>query len=142
MSSKVHNKISWNFLEISAKFGFKIAETGHEDFSGTRILWGSRHTSKFLEFQVLFSSYGPIFVPIKQYSNQRLVKRTSRSPQHESLTFYIYFQSPCPLKRIEINNNLIQILIKILISNNIIQNLFYRLISSNQMGQSILNQSL
>jgi hypothetical protein len=67
LSSKVHNKISWNFLKISAKFGFKMAETGDEDFSGTRILWGSRDTSKFLEFQVLFSSYGPIFVPINLF---------------------------------------------------------------------------
>jgi hypothetical protein len=44
-----------------------MAETGDEDFSGTRILWGSRYTSKFLEFQELFSSYGPIFVPINLF---------------------------------------------------------------------------
>ncbi len=63
LSSKVHNKISWNFRETAAKFRFKMAEARDEDFSGTRILCGSRYTSKFLEFQVLFSSYGPIFVP-------------------------------------------------------------------------------
>jgi hypothetical protein len=36
------------FCEISAKFGLKKAETGDEDFSGTRILWGARYISKFL----------------------------------------------------------------------------------------------
>ncbi len=52
LTSKVYDKISWNFREIAAKFRFKMAETRDEnqDFSGTRILWGSRYTSKFLEF--------------------------------------------------------------------------------------------
>jgi hypothetical protein len=40
-----------------------MAEARDEDFSGTRILWGSRNTSKFLEFQALFSSNSPISVP-------------------------------------------------------------------------------
>jgi hypothetical protein len=31
----VHDKISWNFREIAAKFEFKMAETGDEDFSET-----------------------------------------------------------------------------------------------------------
>jgi hypothetical protein len=50
LTSKVRGKISWNFREIAAKFQFKMAESRDEDFSGTRILWGSRYTSKFLEF--------------------------------------------------------------------------------------------
>jgi hypothetical protein len=48
LTSKVHDKISRNFREISAKFGFKMAETGDEDFYGTRILWWSKYISKFL----------------------------------------------------------------------------------------------
>ncbi len=48
LSSKVYYKISWNFRETFAKFRSKMAETGDEDFSGTRIVWGSRYTSKFL----------------------------------------------------------------------------------------------
>jgi hypothetical protein len=40
-----------------------MAEARDEDFSGTRILWGSKNTSKFLEFQALFSSNSPISVP-------------------------------------------------------------------------------
>jgi hypothetical protein len=40
LSSKVQNKISWNFREMSAKFRFKMAETENEDFSGTRNIWG------------------------------------------------------------------------------------------------------
>jgi hypothetical protein len=67
LSSKAHNKFSRNFRETAAKFRFKMAEVRDEDFSGNRILWGSRYTSKFLEFQVLFSSYGPIFVPINLF---------------------------------------------------------------------------
>ncbi len=63
LSSKNHNKISWNFLETAAKFRFKMAEARDEDFSGTRILWGSRNTSQSLEFQALFSSNSPISVP-------------------------------------------------------------------------------
>ncbi len=63
LSSKVHNKFSRNFREIAAKFRFKMAEARDEDFSGTRILWGSRNTSRFLEFQALFSSNSPISVP-------------------------------------------------------------------------------
>ncbi len=63
LSSKVHNKFSRNFRETAAKFRFKMVEARDEDFSGTRILWGSRYTSKFLAFQVLFSSNSPISVP-------------------------------------------------------------------------------
>jgi hypothetical protein len=41
LSSKVYSKFSWNFRETAAKFRFKMAEARDEDFSGTRILWGS-----------------------------------------------------------------------------------------------------
>jgi hypothetical protein len=34
LTSKVHNQISWNFLEISVKFGSKMADTGDEDIPG------------------------------------------------------------------------------------------------------------
>jgi hypothetical protein len=63
LSSKVHNKFSRNFRETAATFRFKMAGARDEDFSGARILWGSRNTSQFLEFQAFFSSYSPISVP-------------------------------------------------------------------------------
>ncbi len=61
LSSKVYWKFSRNFREKTAKFRFKMAETGDEDFSGTRNLWVSRPYVKILvisnTFQRLWSHF-------------------------------------------------------------------------------------
>ncbi len=54
-TSKVHDKISENFREISAKFGFKMAETGDETFSGGQDIF--QNSCNFKYFPVVMVAF-------------------------------------------------------------------------------------